>query len=347
MLPATALNSTLPLVSPRALALELAPEKVSLDTVESASSTVKKILEGKDKRLLVVAGPCSVHDRESALEYASKLAKLRHRYINRIYILMRVYFEKPRSTVGWKGMIYDPNMDGSCDIASGLRAARKLLMSITKMGLPAGMEILNPLVSCYIADLISWASVGARTSESQIHREMVSGLPIAAGFKNSTDGSLESAVNSIEAARLPHSFLNIDCYGRVCITRTEGNPWGHLILRGGKSGPNYDCKSVERACKLLSEIKTTPSLIIDCSHMNAHKKHINQAKVCREVIRMRSSGFSCIRGVMIESNLEEGRQEITVDKGLLKYGVSVTDECIGWDETEELIGEIYAGSNYL
>ena len=186
--------------------------------MESASSTVKEILEGKDKRLLVVAGPCSVHDRESALEYASKLAKLRHRYINRIYILMRVYFEKPRSTVGWKGMIYDPDMDGSCDMASGLRAARKLLMSITEMGLPAGMEILNPIVSCYIADLVSWASVGARTSESQIHREMVSGLPIAAGFKNSTT-VLESAVNSIEAsltAQFPERIVTA-----VCITRTE------------------------------------------------------------------------------------------------------------------------------
>jgi 3-deoxy-7-phosphoheptulonate synthase len=233
MLPATTLNSTLPLVSPRALALELVPEKVSLDTVESASSTVKEILEGKDKRLLVVAGPCSVHDRESALEYASKLAQLRNRYIDRIYILMRVYFEKPRSTVGWKGMIYDPDMDGSCDMASGLRAARKLLMSITEMGLPAGMEILNPIVSCYIADLVSWASVVPAHREPDTQE--MSASSIASRGQKQYRRSLESAVTSIEASRLPHSFLSIDCSAGL-YHQNRGNPWSSHFTRG-KSGP--------------------------------------------------------------------------------------------------------------
>lgn len=336
-----ALNSTAPLISPRALAVEMPPEQKTLETVDHARSTIRKILSGQDKRLLVIAGPCSIHNQQSALEYASKLARLHQKYFDRLYIIMRVYFEKPRTTVGWKGLINDPEMDGSCDIASGLKIARQLLLSITSMGLPAGMEMLYPMVSQYIGDLASWASIGARTSESQVHREMASGLSMPVGFKNATDGSLEAAVNSIKAAASPQCFLSIDRYGQVCVARTSGNNWGHLILRGGKNGPNYDSLSINNAQKLLLKDNLNDSLIVDCSHMNAGKKHMNQITVCRETMKLRSEGNSCIRGLMIESNLQNGNQEITC-KRQLKYGVSVTDECIGWDETEKLLEEIYS-----
>lgn len=253
-----ALHTTDPLVSPRALAIQLPLEKQSWETVKKARTIVKRILCGKDNRLLVIAGPCSIHDPQAALDYASRLNKLRTRYEDRMFIIMRVYLEKPRTSVGWKGLISDPDMDGSCDIAKGLRIARKLLLSITSMGLATGMELLDPIISHFVGDLVSWASIGARTTESQIHRQMASGLTMPVGFKNSTDGCPESAVNSIAAARNRHSFMSVDRYGRVCIAHTSGNQWGHLILRGGKNGPNYDPDSLSRATNLL---KKTVSLV--------------------------------------------------------------------------------------
>ena len=334
-------HSTAPLISPRALAVELAPGQQSSETVQNARSTICRILSGEDQRLLIIAGPCSIHNPDEALEYAHRLLELRNRYNDRLYIIMRVYLQKPRTTTGWKGLINDPTMNGSCDIAQGLRVSRKLLLSITSTGMPAGMEILDPVVSHYIGDLTSWVSIGARTSESQIHREMASSLAMPVGFKNGTDGSLESAVNAIIAAQSSHSFLSVDRCGRVCVARTNGNPWGHLVLRGGKTGPNHDSDSIDKACALLAAHRLQTSVLVDCSHMNALKNWRNQAGIWKELVNRRVSGETRIVGLMAESNLSEGNQAVQDEPEHLSYGVSVTDECIGWEMTQELIHEAY------
>jgi 3-deoxy-7-phosphoheptulonate synthase len=326
------------LMSPGELKAELQLTSHLKATILNARLAVQNILSGTDKRLLLIVGPCSIHDPAAALEYAQRLNILREKFQDRLFIIMRVYFEKPRTSVGWKGLINDPRMDDSCMMAEGLHTARSLLLSITSLGLTAGMEILDPLVSHYISDLASWAAIGARTSESQIHRELASGLQIPVGFKNGTDGSIESAINSIIAAANPHSFLNIDYSGQICITRTTGNKFGHLILRGSKSGPNYNEESITHCEINLKKSKLTPSLIVDCSHMNAGKCFHNQTKVWRDVINARRGGRKAIRGIMVESNLHEGNQQISP---MPDYGVSVTDECIGWEKTEQLIAETY------
>lgn len=323
-------------ISPEELKQEFPISEKGSNVVFKSRKTVKDILEGRDDRFLIITGPCSIHDENAALEYAKKLNELRLKYEDRVYIIMRVYFEKPRTTVGWRGLIIDPELDGSYNINEGLRKARKLLVKITDMGLPTATEVLDPIIPQYLSDLLSWAAVGARTTESQTHRNLVSGLSMPVGFKNGTDGSIEKAVNAIESARSPHSFLGIDDEGRTCILSTSGNEATHLILRGGNLGPNYYEETVEDAEDIFEKNKLTGSLIVDCSHANSGKKHQKQFRVLRSVIEQKDRHPS-VKGVMIESNLFEGNQKIPADISKLAYGVSITDECVGWDVTEEMI----------
>ncbi len=326
-----------PLITPRTLKQELEASPAILNTVLSARQTIRDILTGKDPRLLVVIGPCSIHDPVAALEYATRLASLRQELEQKLFILMRVYFEKPRTTVGWKGLIYDPHMDGSADIACGLRVARRMLLKINALGLPTATEMLDPIVPQYTADLVSWVAIGARTTESQTHRQMASGLSMPIGFKNRTDGNVQVAVDAMEAARHPHSFLGIDEDGHIAIVRTNGNDCGHLILRGAKSGPNYDTGAIQDACARMTTGGLHPTLMVDCSHGNADKKFTAQEMVWNSVLAQRLAGNSAIIGMLVESNLGEGSQPIPKDLGDLRYGVSVTDECIGWETTERLL----------
>ncbi|HAK47277.1 MAG TPA: 3-deoxy-7-phosphoheptulonate synthase [Spirochaeta sp.] len=323
-------------ISPDELRAEFPMTDKSSETVFKSREIVKNIVEGRDKRFLAITGPCSIHDENAALEYAEKLNKLRLKYEDSLYIVMRVYFEKPRTTVGWRGMIIDPELDGSYNINMGLKKARNLLQKITNMGLPTATEVLDPIIPQYTAELLSWAAVGARTTESQTHRNMVSGLSMPVGFKNGTDGSIEKAINAIESARSPHSFLGIDDDGRTCILSTAGNEATHLILRGGVVGPNYYEETVEEAEDLFKDNNMEASMIVDCSHANSGKKHQKQFRVLRSVLEQRRRHDS-IKGVMIESNLFEGNQKIAVDISKLAYGVSITDECVGWDETERMM----------
>ena len=331
-----------PLIGPRELEAELPMRAASHETVVQGRKTIEAILQGRDSRMLVVVGPCSIHDVNAALEYAKKLAELKKRYDDRLYIVMRVYFEKPRTTTGWKGLINDPHLDGTFDIAEGIRRARKLLLDITELGLPAGTEMLDPITPQYIDDLIAWAAIGARTTESQTHRQMASGLSMPVGYKNATNGSLQVAIDAMKAARNPHHFLGIDEMGRSCIVSTRGNAAGHVILRGGSGKPNYHPDNVKQAAEKLSEAGLDPVLMIDCSHANSGKKHEQQQAVWESLIEQRRSGQKAVVGAMIESNLHEGRQDIPEDLSKLKYGVSVTDACIGWEKTEELLAAGYA-----
>jgi 3-deoxy-7-phosphoheptulonate synthase len=298
---------------------------------------ISAILKQTDPRLLVVLGPCSIHDPKGALEYAARLNKLRQEFEDQFCLVMRVYFEKPRTTVGWKGLIYDPHLNGSDDIQAGLRQARELLLQITGMGLPAATEFLDPVVPQYIADLVSWAAIGARTTESQTHRQMASGLSMPVGFKNGTDGSLQIAIDAMQSAMRPHSFLGIDQDGFTSIVRTTGNPDGHVVLRGGRLRTNYDAESIREAGESLQKSGLPPVLMVDCSHANSLKQHAKQEEVWRSLIEQRLAGSKPITGVMIESNLSEGSQSIPKNLGDLRYGVSVTDACIGWDVTERLL----------
>lgn len=323
--------------TPRQLELELPIDERMAQSVVEARDAVKHILLGKDSRLLVIVGPCSIHDEQAALEYAKRLDELRRRYASTMLIVMRVYFEKPRTTTGWKGLIYDPRLDGSLDIAEGLPRARKLLRQIVAMGMPAATEFLDPVVPQYLADLVSWAAVGARTTESQTHRQMASGLSMPVGYKNSTQGDLGVAVNAMLAARTPQSFLGVDHDARVCIVKTTGNRWGHVILRGGADRPNYEPVAVASAASHLEAAGLTPMLMVDCSHANAEKQHQRQQIVWRSIIEQRAQGNTPIIGAMLESNLHEGNQKLTADLSQLQYGVSVTDACIGWDETADLL----------
>jgi 3-deoxy-7-phosphoheptulonate synthase len=289
--------------------------------------------------LLVIVGPCSIHDERAALEYATRLQGLCGELGERLYVIMRVYFEKPRTAVGWKGLINDPHLDGSFDIEGGIRKAREILLRITELGLPAATEMLDPIIPQYIADLVSWAAIGARTTESQTHRQMASGLSMPVGYKNGTDGSLQGALDAMSAARHAHSFLGIDDDGLTAIIDTRGNPWGHLILRGGRSGPNYDPAIIADAVAALRRAGLPAGLAVDCSHANSGRKFENQGKVWRSVLAQRAAGNRDLIGVMLESNLHEGSQALGDDPAQLRYGVSVTDECIGWEETESLLRE--------
>ena len=305
--------------------------------VANTREAVKKILKKEDDRLLAVVGPCSIHDRNAALEYAEKLQKLSKEVNDQFLLIMRVYFEKPRTTVGWRGLILDPDMNGSDDIERGLEIARSLLKEISELGVPTGSEMLDPIVPQYISDFLSWAAIGARTTESQVHRSLASGLSMPVGFKNGTGGSLQLAVNAMSTSSYPASFIGIDQEGRSSIFRTSGNDACHIILRGGHNGPNYYEEDVEEAVSLMKKAGMYSSLIIDCSHANSGKKYTRQRRVFRSVIDQILYGQEDVAGVMLESNLFEGNQKMPEDISQLKYGVSITDACIGWTETEELI----------
>ncbi len=304
--------------------------------IREARTTVERILDRKDPRLLVVAGPCSIHDTDSALEYAARLKKLHDKYRDSLYIVMRVYFEKPRTTVGWKGFVNDPDLNDSFKIEKGLRKARELLVELAKMQLPAGTEALDPISPQYLSDLFAWTAIGARTSESQTHREMSSGLSTPVGFKNGTDGSLDIAINAMKSASSAHRFLGINTAGQVTRLTTSGNRYGHIILRGGAE-PNYDSVNVALAEQALHNASLTPSLIVDCSHANSHKNHQLQPLVADNVIKQIVEGNKSIIGLMLESHLNDGNQKLGSDASTLEYGVSITDACINWETTETLL----------
>jgi len=326
-----------PLLPPRALKAQSPAGDAANATVARSRERIIRILRQEDPRLLVVIGPCSIHDEKSALEYAARLSKLQKEFAGKMEIVMRVYFEKPRTTIGWKGLINDPHMDGSQDIETGLKIARKLLLEITAMGLPAATEFLDPVVPQYIADLISWAAIGARTTESQTHREMASGLSMPVGLKNSTDGSLQVAIDAMGATRHPHSFLGMNEDGMTSIVRTNGNPDAHVVLRGGRAMTNYDAASIAAAEQKLIAEKLPPVLMVDCSHANSEKKFAKQEDVWRSVIQQRVEGTKSLIGMMVESHLHEGNQPIPANLVDLKYGVSITDSCIGWETTERML----------
>jgi len=325
------------LSSPRELKAQTPSDEAVNATVARSRERVIRILRQEDPRILVVIGPCSIHDEKGALEYAERLNGLRKEFADKMEIVMRVYFEKPRTTIGWKGLINDPHLDGSQDIETGLKIARRLLLQITGMGLPAATEFLDPIVPQYIADLITWAAIGARTTESQTHREMASGLSMPVGLKNSTDGSLQIAIDAMGATRHAHSFLGINDDGVTSIVRTSGNPHAHVVLRGGRAKTNYDAESIRAAEQKLISEKLPPVLMVDCSHANSEKKFAKQEDVWRSVIQQRIEGTRSLIGLMIESNLLEGSQPIPNDLKDLLYGVSLTDSCIGWETTERML----------
>jgi 3-deoxy-7-phosphoheptulonate synthase len=325
------------LLTPRELKAQSPTTAAANAHVARSRERVIRILRQEDPRLLVVIGPCSIHDEKSALDYAARLNALREKFAGRMEIVMRVYFEKPRTIVGWKGLINDPHLDGSQDIETGLKIARRLLLQITGMGLPAATEFLDPIVPQYIADLITWAAIGARTTESQTHREMASGLSMPVGLKNNTDGSLQSAIEAMGAARHPHSFLGIDQDGVTSIVRTAGNPDAHIVLRGGRAQTNYDAESIRAAEEKLKSENLPPVLMVDCSHANSEKQHARQEDVWRSVIQQRVDGTRSLIGLMVESNIHEGNQPIPKNPADLRYGVSITDSCIGWETTERML----------
>ena len=330
-------KETVRLLTPRALKAQLPMTGRSNETVLAGRDLVTRILQRQDPRFLVVVGPCSIHDPKGALEYASKLAAVRKEVSDQICLVMRIYFEKPRTTIGWKGLINDPHLDGSYDIETGMKQARELLLEITSMGLPAATEFLDPITPQYIADLVSWAAIGARTTESQTHREMASGLSMPVGFKNGTDGGLQIALDAMCASRTSHSFLGIDQDGVTSIIRTIGNPVGHVVLRGGRLRTNYDADSLREAEAQLTQAGLPSVVMVDCSHANSGKQHARQEEVWRSLIAQRSAGNGALIGAMIESYLSEGTQSIPKNLTDLRYGVSVTDACLGWDVTERML----------
>ena len=325
------------LLTPSALKAQLPASESVNRAVVAARQTVTRILKQQDSRLLVVVGPCSIHDVKGALEYGTRLSAVRKEVLDHMEIVMRVYFEKPRTTIGWKGLINDPHLDGSYDIDTGLKRARRLLLDLAALGLPTATEFLDPIIPQYIDDLVTWAAIGARTTESQTHREMASGLSMPVGFKNGTDGSLQIALDAMISARSPHSFLGIDQEGVTSIIRTTGNAVGHVVLRGGRARPNYDAASLRDAEQQLAKAGLPSVLMVDCSHANSGKQHTRQEEVWRSVIDQRLNGNRAIIGVMLESYLAEGNQPFPRNPAELCYGVSITDACLGWDATERLL----------
>ncbi|GAA4353846.1 3-deoxy-7-phosphoheptulonate synthase [Kangiella taiwanensis] len=324
------------LLTPEALKIKIPLTEKAANTVIKGRNTIQDILDGRDNRTLIIAGPCSIHDLESAKEYAQRLKKLHDELSDKLYIVMRTYFEKPRTNVGWKGLINDPNLDGTNDMNLGLTKGRELLAWIAELGLPTATEALDPVTPQYIADLISWSAIGARTTESQTHREMASGLSMPVGFKNSTDGSLTAAVNAIISAQSPHTFIGIDNGGNTALLHTNGNPYSHIILRGGKT-PNYDKQSVTQCISNLEKANITPRIIIDASHGNSSKDFTKQPGVAKDVIKQIKDGNSSIKGIMLESHLVEGNQKLSNN---MVYGQSITDSCISWETTESLLREL-------
>jgi 3-deoxy-7-phosphoheptulonate synthase len=327
---------------PRAIKEQLPASERANRTVVEGRTAVQQILAQRDPRLLVVIGPCSIHDPKGAMEYAYRLAALSRELSDRMFVVMRVYFEKPRTTIGWKGLINDPHMNGSCEIEDGVRIARKLLLEISELGLPAATEFLDPIVPQYLDDLITWAAIGARTTESQTHREMASGLSMPVGFKNGTDGSLQIAIDAMSSARTQHSFLGIDQDGFTSVVRTKGNPDGHVVLRGGRARTNYDPQSIAEAAAQLTKHNLPPVLMVDCSHANSLKQHAKQEDVWRSVIEQRAAGTRTIIGTMVESYLKEGSQPVPPNPAEIVYGISVTDACISWETTERMLRQGHA-----
>lgn len=331
-----------PLISPAVLAYYLPLTEQASDLVAVTRREAGAILQGGDDRLLAVVGPCSIHDPGAALEYAEKLKAEAARLKDDLLVIMRVYFEKPRTTVGWKGLINDPALDDSFDINHGLRVARGLLLDLANMGVPAGTEFLDTISPQYIADLIAWGAIGARTTESQVHRELASGLSMPVGFKNGTGGSIQIALDAIQSASRPHHFLSVSKQGVSAIVSTAGNESCHLILRGGKTGPNYDQASIEEASRMLREQNLPQTVMVDCSHGNSLKDYRNQPMVARSLAHQIAAGCKVITSVMIESNLVEGNQKLTRDVRSLVRGQSITDACLGWDATVETLDELAA-----
>jgi 3-deoxy-7-phosphoheptulonate synthase len=326
------------LITPQQLRSELPMSETSREFVKSAREVIANIIHKKDHRLLVISGPCSVHDVDAAKEYARKLKVLHDRYQDSLYIVMRVYFEKPRTTLGWKGLINDPNMDGSFDVENGLRKARELLIYLTELGLPLATEALDPISPQYLAELFSWSAIGARTTESQTHREMASGLSMPIGFKNGTNGSLEVAINALQSAASSHRFMGINRQGQVALIKTSGNPDGHVILRGGKQ-PNYDSVNVALCEQALAAHQCELGIVIDCSHGNSSKDFTRQPLVADNVFNQIVDGNTSIIGVMLESHLQQGNQSADLAHSDLAYGVSVTDACISFATTEQLLAK--------
>ncbi|MBN2546375.1 MAG: 3-deoxy-7-phosphoheptulonate synthase [Spirochaetes bacterium] len=330
-----------PLITPQMLKYEIQNKDYNKKNIYESRDVIKNILDEKDFRIMAIVGPCSIHDIDSAIEYAEKLNELREKIIDKIYIIMRVYFEKPRTTLGWKGLITDPNLDGSYDIEKGLKLARKLLAQINAMGMPCATEMLDPVIPQYIADFISWAAIGARTTESQTHRELASGLSFPIGFKNSTTGNIDIAINAIISSRQSHHFIGIDKKGQTSILKTSGNKYTHLILRGSDKTPNYYEECIESTEELIIKSNLKPNIIIDCSHGNSSKQFKRQKNVLKYIIDLKNYGNKSIKGFMLESNLKEGNQVIPENKNEIFYGQSVTDACIGWQETEEILLNAY------
>jgi 3-deoxy-7-phosphoheptulonate synthase len=325
------------LASPEAIKRRLPLSERAERTVLEGRQTVERILDRRDHRLLVVVGPCSIHDPAAAMDYARRLKAVADEVSDTIFVVMRVYFEKPRTTTGWKGLINDPRMDDSFAIEEGLQLARKVLLDINELGLPAGTEALDPISPQYLGDLVTWSAIGARTTESQTHREMASGLSTPVGFKNGTDGGLQVAINALLSVSRPHSFLGINPQGEVAIIRTRGNAYGHIVLRGGAKGPNYDSVTVALVEKELAKNKLPANIMIDCSHANSNKDPSLQPLVMHDVAHQIVEGNRAIVGVMVESNINAGNQSIPADLKQLKYGVSVTDGCIDWATTEKTL----------
>lgn len=334
------IHTIAPLATPAAIMADLPASAASLATVRSARRGIQRILSGADDRLVVVIGPCSIHDPQAALEYARRLGEQRKRWSGELEMVMRVYFEKPRTTIGWKGLINDPDLDGSFRINKGLRTARSLLRDINALGVPAGTEFLDTISPQYLADLISWGAIGARTTESQVHRELASGLSCPVGFKNGTRGNVKIAVDAVLAAAHPHHFLAVTKQGQAAVAATEGNPDCHVILRGGRE-PNYDAASVAGACALMDGAGITPRVMIDASHANSGKRFENQPRVADDIAAQVAGGNPHIIGVMVESNLVDGRQDLE-DGVAPTYGQSITDGCLGWDDSIPVLERLAA-----
>lgn len=328
-----------PLTSPKAIKSELPLSLDAVAKVLSARQEICDILDGKSKKLMMIVGPCSIHNRDSALKYARKLNELRQKVSDKIFVVMRVYFEKPRTTIGWKGMIYDPDINGSYNIEQGIFLARKLLLQIVDLGLPVGTEMLDLIFPQYVSDAVSWAAIGARTTESQTHRQLASGLSMPVGFKNATDGNVQVALDAIKTANSEHSFIGVTEEGQIGVFRTAGNPYGHIVLRGGNQ-PNYSAEYIAFLKVALQKAKIKCGIIVDCSHANSGKKHEQQRVALEDIIQQIRDGEDRIAGVMLESNLKPGSQKIIIGE-TPDPEISITDSCIGWDETEELILSAY------
>jgi 3-deoxy-7-phosphoheptulonate synthase len=331
---------TLP--SPAALLKELPKTEAQAEFIARARAEIHRLIFTEDKRFLLIIGPCSIHDLEAGRDYARRLAALSREVADRIMIVMRVYFEKPRTTVGWKGLIMDPHLDGSHDIAAGLRLGRSFLRDVLDLGLPTATEFLDPITPQYVADLVCWGAIGARTTESQTHRQMASGLSMPLGFKNGTDGSIQTAINAIKAAGQPQTFLGISIDGASSAIVTRGNPNCHVVLRGGSAGPNYSPEHIARTEEILAKAGLPKSILVDCSHDNSAKQPERQPEVMRQLLAQITAGNRSIMGAMVESNLGAGNQPFPQPRDKLKYGVSITDACIDWAATEAMVREIYA-----